>query len=270
MGTQPGVAGLCLSAFLAKGEDANHGPHALTIKRAVDYIIKSQQEDNGYIGNSMYNHGFATLGLAEAYGMVNDDRIAPALKKAVDLILSAQKRNPLKAWRYTPDSTDADTTVTGCQIVALYAARNAGIAVPEAAFKNAQRYLTSCRNSNGAYGYVTKTAPKVTLTAIGSLTLSLMKERDSAGYRSSLNYLKSNINYRETHYPFYFEYYMSQALFHSDEKLWKQWNADNIRVLSVSQNREGFWSDNKGSAYATSCALLSLALNYRYLPVYER
>ena len=71
----------------------------------------------------MYNHGFATLALAEYYGLTNDTSIGPALKKATNLIVSAQKTNPKGAWRYSPESKDADTTVTGAQMVALFAAK---------------------------------------------------------------------------------------------------------------------------------------------------
>ena len=129
-GSEPGVVGLCVAAFLAHGEDPVNGPYAKNIRNGIDFILSEQNESNGYIGSSMYNHAFATKALAEAYGVLDDPRIAPALKKAVDLILSSQKRNRLGAWRYTPDSRDGDTTVTGCQIVTLFAARNAGLAVP--------------------------------------------------------------------------------------------------------------------------------------------
>ena len=39
----------------------------------------------------MYNHGFATLALAEYYGLTNDTSIGPALKNATNLIVSAQE-----------------------------------------------------------------------------------------------------------------------------------------------------------------------------------
>ena len=42
----------------------------------------------------MYNHGFATLALAEYYGLSNDTINGPALKKATNLIVSAQKTIP--------------------------------------------------------------------------------------------------------------------------------------------------------------------------------
>jgi hypothetical protein len=97
----------------------------------------------------MYHHGFAMLALAEAYGAV-DDRdlwadasssnyrsIGQALELAVRAAITSQKKNPLGAWRYSPDSNDADTSVSGAVLVGLLAARNAGIEVPDASIDKA-------------------------------------------------------------------------------------------------------------------------------------
>ena len=54
----------------------------------------------------MYNHGFATLALAEYYGLTNETNIGPALKKQQTLLF-LPKTNPKGAWRYSPDSKDA-------------------------------------------------------------------------------------------------------------------------------------------------------------------
>jgi len=270
IGGEAGVVGLCVAAFLAHGEDPVHGPYAKNIQNGIDYIISKQNEVNGYIGSSMYNHAFAAKALAEAYGLVDNPKIAPALEKAVELILSSQKRNRLGAWRYTPDSRDADTTVTGCQLVTLFAARNAGIAVPEEAIRKGLAYLNNNRGSDGGYGYTSSSGGKPTLTAIGVLCLALAKEKDSRGYEASLEYLRKNLDYRDRYYPYYFEYYMSQALFHTDEDAWNEWNSRNIRYLSTIQAPDGSFPGNQGPSFNTAGALLSLALNYRYLPIYEK
>lgn len=269
-GSEPGVVGLCVVAFLAHGEDPNTGVYAKPIRKGIEFILSQQNATNGYIGNSMYNHGFSTLALAEAYGMVDDPKLAPALQKAVDLILSSQTRNPQKAWRYTPESRDADTTVSGCQIVALFAARNAGLRVPDDALQKGLAFLVKCRGSDGSVGYTSQGGGKPTLTAIGSLCLSLAKEKDSAGYKASLEYLKKHLDYRDRYYPYYYEYYMSQALFHADEAAWRDWNDRNTRYLSTIQSRDGSWPGNQGTSFNTAGALLSLALNYRFLPIYEK
>ena len=270
VGSEPGVVGLCVASFLAHGEDPNNGLYAKNIRLGIDYIISQQNEKNGYIGSSMYNHAFATKALAESYGVLDNPKIASALQKAVELIVSSQKRNRLGGWRYTPESRDADTTVTGCQMVTLFAARNAGIAVPDDVIKKGLAYLATNRNRDGSYGYTSSSGGKPTLTAIGLLSLSLAKERDSKGFQSSLGYLKKNIDFRDRSYPYYFEYYMSQALFHADEITWKEWNMRNIRYLSAIQSPEGSFPGNQGVSFSTAGALLSLALNYRFLPIYEK
>ncbi len=270
VGSEPGVVGLCVAAFLAHGEDPNNGPYAKTIRLGIDYILSQQNDKNGYIGSSMYNHAVATKALAESYGVLDNPKIAPALKKAVELIVSSQKKNRFGAWRYTPESRDADTTVTGCQMVTLFAVRNAGIAVPDEAIKKGLAYLATCLGRDGDYGYTSASGGKPTLTAIGSLCLSLAKERDSKGYQASLAFLKKNLDFRDRYYPFYFEYYMSQALFHADEATWKEWNGRNIRYLSTIQAPDGSFPGNQGASFNTAGALLSLALNYRFLPIYEK
>lgn len=270
VGAEPGVVGLCVASFLAHGEDPNNGPYAKNIRLGIDYILSQQNEKNGYIGSSMYNHAFATKALAESYGVIDYPKIAPALKKAVELIISAQKRNRFGGWRYTPESRDADTTVTGCQMVTLFAARNAGLAVPDETIRKGLAYLATCRSSEGSYGYTSNSGGKPTLTAVGSLCLSLAKERDSKGYAASLGYLKKNLDYRDRYYPYYYEYYMSQALFHADETTWKEWNVRNIRYMGTVQSADGSFPGNQGASFNTAGALLSLALNYRFLPIYEK
>ena len=82
-GSEPAAVGLCVAAFLAHGEDPNNGPYAKVMRRGIDYILTQQDASNGYIGTSMYNHAFATKALAESYGVIDNPKIAPALKKAL-------------------------------------------------------------------------------------------------------------------------------------------------------------------------------------------
>jgi len=269
--TQPAIVSFALMAVMARGENFNHPKFKPYAEKCIDLIINNQDQDSGFIGTSMYNHGFTTLALSECYGLVDDPRLAPALKKAVDLIISAQESNPKNAWRYTPNSPDADSTVTGCQLVALLGARNAGIPVPASAISKGLAYMESCRSSDGSYGYTNNNNGRPTLTAIGILTHRLAQKKDDEGYQRSLEYLTRRLNYRDQHYPFYFEYYMSQALFQANIEAWADWNKRNIRYLKVIQNNDGSWSDRSANrVYSTSAALLSLALNYRFLPIYEK
>ena len=269
-GSQPGVIGMAILAFLARGDDPEFGPYRLYVKRAMDFLLKQQNQETGYIGSSMYNHGFATLALAEAYGLTNDLRLGPALEKATMLIVSSQKSNPKGGWRYSPDSQDADSTISGAQLVALFAARNAGIKVPEEPIEKGKAFLLTCQDSKGGFGYTNASGANLPRSAIGSLILSLAKDTTTDAYRSSVEFLKENAQFGDQGHKYYSLYYTSQAMFRASPSMWNSWNFQNFKRLQSTQKDNGSWNGNYGQTFATSAALLSLALNYRYLPIYER
>jgi hypothetical protein len=268
-GQEPGVIGLAVLALMAGGEDPNFGRYSKTIGSALQQILERQDPTTGYIGTSMYNHGFATLALAEAYGAVNNPRLGPALQKAVDLILAAQERNDFGGWRYSPDSSDADTTVSGAQMVALFAARNAGIGVPEAAIDRALEFFLQCQTPDGGFGYTDANGPNAPRTAIGTLVLALAREQKSKAFEAGFAYtLAAPVN--EQSYYHYYLYYASQALFQGSLARWNEWNTVNLKNLRTSQAEDGSWEGQYGATFTTASCLLSLALNYRFLPIYER
>jgi hypothetical protein len=149
-------------AFLASGEDPNFGRYGEPVRKALRSLIFEQNLHTGFIPNSMYHHGFAMLALAEAYGAVDDSllwdsqtpagrrrTIAQALELAVRCAVTSQNNNPAGAWRYSPQASDADTSVSGAVLIGLLAARNAGIEVPDV---NVESALTYFRNSTSEGG----------------------------------------------------------------------------------------------------------------------
>ena len=269
-GRYPGVVGFAIMAMLAHGDDPNSGPYHRQIRQSLTFVLSKQKADNGFIGDSMYNHGFATIALAESYGAVDLDGLGLALKKATELILTSQAQNPRGAWRYKPEGKDADTTVSGAQLVALLAARNAGIQVPDAAIDRGLAFLEACQSPGGGYGYSSPGSPNVPRTAIGLLVHALAHKRDAPGLDRSYKYLIQDLDYRDQTYPYYYEYYMAQALFQWDVAIWEEWDRRNVRYLIENQAADGSWTCSQGETFATAAALLSMALNYRYLPIYER
>jgi hypothetical protein len=272
-GTEPGVVGFALMALLSRGDDPNHGPYVKAVKKCVDYLLKNQGE-NGYIGSSMYNHGFATLGLAEAYGALQDERLGPALKKAVELIISSQDKNQFKAWRYSPEASDADSTVSGACFVALIAARNAGLKVPEKNLEAALKFITDCQSpSDGSIGYMPRSGSHGgATTAIGVAMFAYARKKDNPTFVKALKKMKADAEEGggASSYPFYLEYYAAQAFFQGDFKGWQDWNEKQVQRLVETQNEDGSWDAGLGPGTSTALGLLSIALNYRYLPIYER
>jgi hypothetical protein len=219
----------------------------------------------------MYNHGFATLALAEAYGSLQDDRIGPALKKAVELIISSQDKNRFKGWRYSPDANDADSTVSGACFVAMMAARNAGLKIPDKNIEDALKFFTDCQNpATGDIGYMPRSGSHGgATTAIGVAAFAYARKKDNPTFTKAVKSLKGN-DENGGSYPFYLEYYAAQAYFQTDFKAWQDWNERQIKRLGEMQNDDGSWDAGLGPATTTALGLLSIALNYRYLPIYER
>ena len=99
----------------------------------------------------MYEHGLATLCLAEMYGMDPDPELEDKLRKAVDLIIKCQ--SPAGGWRYSPSPTDQDLSVTVMQVVALRAANNAGVhALRAGNIPAARAYLQQAAQAMQAIG----------------------------------------------------------------------------------------------------------------------
>ncbi len=281
----PGVTGLCLMAFLASGEDPNFGIYSNHVRRAVRNIISGQNATTGYLGNSMYHHGFGMLGLAEAYGAVDERNLWPAvnatnqrsigaaLELAVRAAITSQKKNSLGAWRYSPDSTDADTSVSGAVLVGLLAARNAGIEVPDESIDKAISYYQKMTSNAGqvAYSGLGGFDDSLARISIGSLVYSLARRKDLPQFKATIGYLTQRLDQPvQSHYLEYTRYYQAQALFQGDVEAWEKWNKLLVRQLKQSQAADGSIKGQFGPAISTSMSLLALALNYRFLPIYER
>lgn len=279
----PGMTGLGLMVFLASGEDPNFGIYSTHIRRSLRSIISGQNASTGYLGASMYDHGFGMLGLAEAYGTVDDRNLWPdpkgqrtigqALELAVRLAITSQKKNPSGGWRYSPDATDADTSVSGAVLVGLLAARNAGIEVPDESIEKALAYYRTMTSSSGEVGYagIGGHGDSLARSSIAALVYAVGRRKDLAQYKATVGYLKERIDQTgSTAYAEYTRYYQAQALFQGDVEAWERWNNILVRQLKQAQHPDGSIPGQYGPALGTSMSLLALALNYRFLPIYER
>lgn len=280
----PGVTGLATMVFLASGEDPNFGLYSNNVRRSIRHIIQQQDPTTGYIGSSMYHHGFAMLALAEAYGTL-DDRdlwrteerngrsIAKALELAVRLAITSQKKNPSGAWRYSPDAADADTSVSGSVLVGLLAARNAGIEVPDKSIDQAIKYFQEMTSDSGEVAYTGGLGgfgESSARSSIATLVYSVARRKDLPEFKATLQYLVDHLESRNHAYAEYTRYYQAQALFQGDLEAWKKWNTLLVRQLKTAQASDGSITSPHGKTIGTAMSLLALALNYRFLPIYER
>lgn len=280
----PGTTGMALMVFLACGEDPNFGPYSNHVRRSLRNIITAQDSTTGIMGMSMYHHGFAMLALAEAYGAVDERNLWPdgkgprsigqALELAVRGALTSQKKNPSGAWRYSPDAQDADTSVSGAVFVGLLAARNAGIEVPDEAINKAISFYAQMTSASGEVAYAGGMGgfgESLARTSIATLVFSVARRKDLNQFKATLDYLKQRIDQTpQQAWPEYARYYEAQALFQGDVAGWEKWNRLLVRQLKQAQAADGSFRGQLGSSVSTSLSLLALAVNFRFLPIYER
>jgi hypothetical protein len=279
----PGITGMGLMVMLASGEDPNFGPYSNNVRKALRSIINSQDAQTGIMGNAMYHHGFAMLGLAEAYGAVDERNLWPggkgprsvgqALELAVRAAITSQKKNPNGAWRYSPDATDADTSVSGAIFVGLLAARNAGIEVPDESINQAIAYYVSMTSPSGEVAYsggLGGFGESQARSSIACLVYAVARRKDLKQHAATLDYLKQRLEQTAMGYPEYARYYEAQALFQGDIAAWEKWNKLLIRQLKQAQQADGSIPGQFGNDVGTAMSMLALALNFRFLPIYER
>lgn len=297
----PGVTGMGVMVLLGSGEDPNYGPYRVPIRKALRSMIVEQDSNTGFLAaggghDSMYQHGFAMLALAEAYGAVDDRTLwteaeglrgpgagrslGQALELAVRCAVTSAKKNPHGAWRYSPDARDADTSVSGAVLMGLLGARNAGIEVPDETIDRAIKYYTTMTGGNGQVGYSGGSGGgSDAVTSIAVLVYAIARQKGLPQYDRALSYLKvrsRDASAAAEGYPTYTRYYRAQALFQGDVAAWEQWNAGLVQELKKMQSKDGSFSGfagrggGFGGSVDTSLALLSLAVNYKFLPIYER
>lgn len=275
------VSSLSGLAFISAGHTPGRGKYGDVVDRAVAFILGSTRA-SGYIiqdespsHGPMYGHGFATMFLAEVYGMTEQKEVREKLEKAVKLIIQTQSKEG--GWRYYPESKDADLSVTVCQIMALRAARNAGIFVPKNTVDRCIEYVEKCQNSDGGFRYqsIKQSESLFPLTAAGIVALNSSGIYDGPELQRSVDHLMRYLPHPkivryEGHY-FYGHYYGVQAMWQAGGSEWEQWYPAIRDELVRKQYANGSWDDPQiCTEYGTAMACIILQIPNQYIPIFQR
>lgn len=298
-----GVTALAGIAFLSGGHLPGRGRFGKTVSQCLDFVLACVN-DEGYItrhGTRMYSHAFATLFLAEVYGMTHRSDVGRKLQESVTLIVKCQNR--VGSWRYKPFAPESDMSVTVCQLMALRAARNIGIKVPKSTIDRAVHYVRQSYIKKGSRGQrfylpmdryykvdrggfyyqiyqdgsVSGMRSSFSLTAAGVTSLFNAGEYSDKDLRYSLEYLKDNFktvvnDYRGHYFYWYGNYYAVQAMYTAGGHYWKWYYKAITKELLSDQRSDGHW-DNQvgpGECFATSVAVIIMQLPMGYLPIFQR
>jgi hypothetical protein len=302
------ITSLCGLAFMAGGHQPSRGRFGHVVTRALEFLINLEQgrinNRPGFLFNPqamrtgpMYGHGFATLFLAEAYGMVPRpdlaERLRGTLGRAVQLIIDTQ--NNEGGWRYEPQKGEADISVTICQVMALRAAKNAGFAVPASVATKCTRYVERLQDPrDGGFRYMANNAGPTGFarTAAGVVALYSAGVYRSAAIDRGLDYLiqrcKPGTGLAALHgqrqemlmHYYYGHYYAVQAMWIAGGRYWAEWypairdELVNHPDRSPRPQGDGSWWDRRTFPhcphYGTAMASIILQVPNNYLPIFQR
>ncbi len=274
-GPHVGITGLAALAFISDGHTPDRGRYGRVVDRALVFVLAHRSESGLLAAETshgpMYGHGFATLFLAEVYGMTHRLETREALRRAVRLIANTQ--NQEGGWRYQPVARDADLSVTVCQVMALRAARNVGVYVNRAVIDNAIEYIHGSQNPDGGFRYMLDSGGSAfARSAAGVAALQYAGVYGGEEIERGLQYIKRFTPPKEEsvgHY-FYGHYYAAQAMYLAGEANWSAWWPAIRDELVKKQSPEGFWRGQAGQEYGTAMALIILQIPNRLLPIFQK
>ena len=278
-GQNVAVVSLAGMAFLSGGHTPGRGQYGREVNRCLAYVMGAADE-SGFVcqpahtsHGPMYDHGFATLFLAECYGMSPDSEVRQKLAKAVRLIVSTQ--NPEGGWRYQPKASEADISVTICQVMALRAARNAGIYVPNDTIDRCVDYVKRSQNADGGFMYMLTGGPsRFPRSAAGVVALYSAGIYEGDEIKRGLEYLMQHLpaaeDFRADTHAMYGHYYAVQAMWQAGGEHWQKWYPAVHDVLIRQQQDDGSWMDLICPEYGTAMACIILQMPNNYLPIFQR
>ncbi len=297
-----GITGLAVLAILGEGsgwkreEVGEKIPYQNSLKRALTFLVSSQDLQNGRFGspegNFMYNHGLATMAVAEAAGISGDPQLVKAAQKGVDLIERIQGRRG--GWGYRDQIlAREDSSVSAWQVQALLSAREAGLKVDDAKLKKAlQFYQDATDPKTGVVAYDFK--DNFVRPALYGVALMLRMKLGEASDEREIKVLAKNImaakpesrrgwgrgwkagkegvndTDRARTFDPYRWYFSTYGLFFRGGEDWPEWNQALIAALKDLQNGDGGWRGNDiwsvkmGPVYSTSMCVMALQVYYRY------
>ena len=275
------ICGLAGMAFMSGGSTPGRGPYGGQVNRAVDFLLASAQP-SGFINGPdtsthgpMYGHGFAAMFLGECYGMSPRPELREKLEKAVKLIVNCQNKEG--GWRYFPIKADAaDISVTVCQIMALRAARNAGLAVPKETIERSIAYVKRSQNADGGFMYMLPSGESgFPRSAAGVVALYSAGVYEGREIDKGLDYLMASLPaegaVRRESYYFYGHYYAVQAMWQAGGKRFAKWFPAIRDELVSKQRGDGAWTSPESiDEYSTAMACIILQMPNNYLPIFQR
>jgi len=297
------MTGLALLTMLAHGETQVSKQYGETVQKGVQWLMDTGRKNKNVFASQHpeYQHAIATYALAEDYALTQIGDLLTVLEGAVEKIVTSQ--SPAGAWDYGYNSKSqsdekpfgGDLSISGWNIQALKAAKNAGVKV-KGLDEAMRKALDFCRavhdDKTHHFGYRKKEGRHPGLLGVGILSMMFLGGGDSKEARGAIreasNTVKCDWN-KASEGSSYMWYYITQAMFQGGGSYWVGWNREFRDTLLKNQMPDGHWTvpgsredvpkaDAKwkqvanpkdSPVYHTTMLCMMLEVYYRFLPTFR-
>jgi len=303
------MTGLALLTFLAHGETQVSKQYGETVQKGVQWLMDTGRKNKNVFAaqNVEYQHAIATYALAEDYALTQIGDLLTVLEGAVEKIVVSQ--SPTGAWEYgynnkmtRPDERPlgGDLSISGWNIQALKAAKNAGVKV-KGLDEAMRKALDFCKavydDKTHRFGYAKKGGGSEGLLGVGILSMMFLGAGDSKEARGAIREASAKVKCdwsKAKEGNSYVWYYITQAMFQGGGSYWVSWNREFRDTLLKNQMPDGHWTvpgsrddvpvrppnaDEKWHAqvghpkdspvYHTTMLCMMLEVYYRFLPTFK-
>lgn len=291
-----GVTALALLAFLGAGIDhRTESPERGTVAGAIGWLL-AHQEESGCFGPQdeqyLYDHGIATLAIAEAAALTGDPELIAATLRGVRYIERSQQAGG--GWDYTAVRTNRnDLSVTGWQVMALHSAADAGIPISAGVLGRLETFLRNAIRADGSAVYADRGTGAgrggISIAAVGLLSKLYLgwSPRSPEAQRAAVRLVRqgpdpdARADWDRSYQSLYYWYTATLALFHVGGEPWEAWNVYLQRTVLPLQRRDGelegsFDPDPNwigaagGRVTSTAFGVLTFEVYYRYTPLFRK
>lgn len=290
----PATTSLMTLALLGAGHSLRAGRYKDSVRDGLAWLRARIGADGGITprfpdGRHLSHQALMTFALCEAANLSapkGEDLRADA-ERAVTWLLA--QHTPGSGWRLTAEAASADTGLTIWSTIALVAARDAGIAVPPAAFEGALAHFRAVEDPlSGAIGYRVRGdlarpadarwvgLPESLVAGVCFCRLLCGVPLDDPAIRRAAERLRAHPPAWEPaeQRDFIGWYWGTHAMFRLGGEDWRAWNAAMKDALIKTQVRGGCadgtwdpvdaWGPEGGRLYALAINILSLEVYFRY------
>jgi len=281
---------LSCMALMASGHLPGRSDYGENVRKGILYLVDVAKEKKGYFGHEregrMYAHGICSLALSEAYGMMETEEENRKVKEALELanrvtfdaqVTSKKNKQHFGGWRYEPRPRDADLSVTVWLVLALRSAQTAQLEVPQEVIDNALTYVRNTWDQGKkSYSYQPRNNQSVSMRTAGVVCMLALGDNQSEKLRrrheQSMEFLADFDPKRGGNHFFYQSYYVATAANMISKERREEMLPRMEKALLSLQKEDGSFEKHRGhdgGVYSTAFSLLTLAVRYQYLPIYQ-